>query len=382
MSRRRFQIFLALAVAAVMLVSCAPAVTPTTPTTPTTPSQPSQDVIVWKAQSTFGMGSWDYLCGLHVLERIDEMSGGRIKSTPLTPPDTYVPAFEVLDAVEKGIIDVGQAWPGYWVGKDSAFTLFASAAGGPFGMDTFDHMGWMFYGGGYDLWRNLFTKVGYNNIVPFIGKGEFPEPLGWFPAQLKTADDIKGYKMRVAGLAAEVFKEAGVTVVTVSGGEILPLLERGTIDATEYSDPHSDMLLGIADILKHYHAPGIHQPTGYVEILINRNSWNKLPDDLKGIVELCCHEMLIKNTVHEYLIGQEALVKLETEYGVTVHESPPDLLLRLLQAWDVVAAKEVAANPNFAEIYSSQRDYAEKIVPYRRMFFPDYSLAADYYWGD
>ena len=360
-----------------MLAGCAPEAAPAPDEE--APAAPA-GVIEWKCQSTFGMGSWDYICGEDVCKRIDQMTGGRLIVTPLLAPGTIVPAFEQLDAVEKGMIDMGESWCGYWVGKDSAFTLFASAAGGPYGMDTFDHMGWMFYGGGYELWKDLFKTVGYNNIVPFIAKGEFPEPLGWFPEQLTCADDIVGYKMRVAGLAAEVFKEAGVSVVTVSGGEILPLLEKGTLDASEYSDPHSDMRLGIADVLKHYHAPGIHQPTGYVEMLINRDSWEALPDDLKCIVELCCHEMLIKNTVHEYVLGQAALVELETDYGVELHESPPDLLLKLLEAWDVVAAREVAANPNFKEIYASMEEYASRIVPYRRQFFPEYSLAADYYW--
>jgi len=361
-----------------MLAGCAPEAAPESEGE--APAAPAAEVIEWKCQSTFGMGSWDYLCGEDVCKRIDEMSAGRLVVTPLLAPGTIVPAFEQLDAVEKGMIDMGESWCGYWVGKDSAFTLFASAAGGPYGMDTFDHMGWMFYGGGYELWKDLFQSVGYNNIVPFIAKGEFPEPLGWFPTQLKSADDIKGLKMRVAGLAAEVFKEAGVSVVTVSGAEILPLLEKGTLDASEYSDPHSDMLLGIADVLKHYHAPGVHQPTGYVEMLINRDSWEALPDDLKAIVELCCHEMLIKNTVHEYVLGQQALETLKADYGVELHESPPDLLLKLLEAWDVVAAREVASNPNFKLIYESMEEYASKIVPYRRQFFPDYSFTADYYW--
>jgi len=99
-------------------------------------------------------------------------------------------------------------------------------------------------------------------------------------------------------------------------------------------------------------------------------------------VELCCHEMLIKNTVHEYVLGQAALEELKADYGVELHESPPDLLLKLLEAWDVVAAREVAANPNFKEIYESMEEYASRIVPYRRQFFPDYSLAADYYWPE
>lgn len=307
------------------------------------------------------------------------MSEGRIKINHVAP-GTIVAAFEQLDAVNDGVLDGYIAWPGYWVGKDTAFTLFASCAGGPFGMDTWDHTGWMFFGGGYDLYRELFAKIGYTEVMPFVVKGEFPEPCGWFPEPLESYEDLAGYKMRVAGLAAEVFKEAGVSVLTVPGGEILPLLEKGVLDASEYSDPHSDMRLGIADILKYYHAPGIHQPTGYVELVLNKARWEALPQDLKNLVEAVCDEMLLRSTLEEYTMGQPAFEELLADYGVTWVETPDDIIEQLLMAWDKVAAGEVAKNPNFAKIFESQRAYAEKIVPYRRKFVMDYSFAADFYW--
>ena len=304
---------------------------------------------------------------------------GQIKIQYLAP-GTIVAAFEQADACQDGVLDGYIAWSGYWVGKNTAFTLFASCAGGPFGMDTWDHKGWMFFGGGMELYRDLFMDLGYTNIVPFIVKGEFPEPMGWFPEPLTCWEDLAGYKMRVAGLAAEVFKEAGVSVLTVPGGEILPLLEKGVLDASEYSDPHSDMRLGIADVLKYYHAPGLHQPTGYVEFGLNRARWEALPDDLKKLVESVCTEMLLRNTIEEYVLGEWALNELITKYGVTLVETPDEILTKLLGAWDKVAERECAANPHFAEIYESQRVWAEKIVPYRRTFFKDYSFAADFYW--
>jgi TRAP-type mannitol/chloroaromatic compound transport system substrate-binding protein len=307
------------------------------------------------------------------------MSEGKIKINHVAP-GTIVAAFEQLDACNDGVLDGYIAWSGYWVGKDTAFTLFASAAGGPFGMDTWDHTGWMFFGGGYDLFRELFAEIGYTNVVPFVVKGEFSEPCGWFPEPLEKYEDLAGYKMRVAGMAAEVFKEAGVSVMTVPGGEILPNLEKGVIDASEYSDPHSDLRLGIADVLKHYHAPGIHQPTGYVEFVINKARWEELPQDLKNLVEAVCDEMLLRSTLEEYVVGQPAFVELLTEYGVTWHETPDEILENLLKAWDKVSAAEAAKNPRFAKILESQRDWASKIVPYRGVFFKDYSFTADHYW--
>ncbi len=307
------------------------------------------------------------------------MSEGRIKIQYLAP-GTIVAAFEQADACNDEVLDGYIAWAGYWVGKNTAFTLFASCAGGPFGMDTWDHTGWMYFGGGYELYRELFNEIGYTNLLPFIVKGEFPEPMGWFPEPLTSWEDLAGYKMRVAGLAAEVFKEAGVSVLTVPGGEILPLLEKGVLDASEYSDPHSDMRLGIADVLKYYHAPGLHQPTGYVEFMLNKTVWGELPKDLQNLVEAVCGEMLLRNTIEEYVLGEWALNELITKYGVTLVETPDEILENLLVAWDKVAERECADNPRFAKIYESQREWAEKIVPYRRAFFKDYSFTADYYW--
>jgi TRAP-type mannitol/chloroaromatic compound transport system substrate-binding protein len=336
--------------------------------------------IKWKVQSAFGPGTWDFLCGERLMKRIEEVTGGRLKVTPVMAPGEVVPAFEILDAVEKGLLDAGLSWPGYWVGKNSAFTLFASAAGGPFGMDTWDHTGWMIFGGGYQLWKDLFKEVGYKNVVPFFLKGEFPEPQGWFKKPIKSWADLKGLKVRAAGLAAEVFKEAGMSVVTLPGGEILPALERGVIDGAEYSDPHSDMLLGLHDVCKFYHAPGVHQPTGHVEFLINKKRWDELPKDIQVLIELASNEMMLKNTIEEYVLGQQALQELITKHKVTLVETPDEVLLNVLKAWDKVAERESQKNPLFAKIYNSQKEWASKIVPYRRTFFKDYSFTADYYW--
>ncbi len=339
-----------------------------------------EKAIKLRTQSTFAVGTYDFIHGESVIKRIETVSQGKLELGPLLAPGTIVPAYEVLDAINRGILDAGQGWEGYWVGKNSAFTLFSSAAGGPFGMDVWDYMAWMFFGGGYDLWKELMANTGYTNVVPFMIKGESPEPLGWFPKPIKSIEDLKGLKMRVAGLAAEVFKEAGVAVVNVSAGEILPLLERKTIDATEYSDPHSDLLLGLPDILKFYEAPGIHQPSGNTSLYINKKKWESLSQDLKNLVETVCNEMSMKNNFEEWVYGQWALEKIEKEKGVTVVETPPDVLIKLLEAWDKVAARECEKNPMFKKVYESQREWASKYVPYRRRFFPNYSVAADYYW--
>ena len=314
-----------------------------------------------------------------MIDRIEEVTEGRLKLDMLDP-NTIVPTFEMYDAVNTGVLDAAWVWPGYWVGKDSAFTLFASAAGGPFGFDNIDILGWMFFGDGYDLRRELGEETGYTNVVSFIGKGEGNEPLGWFPEPLHSAADLEGIKFRASGLGAKVFEKAGMSVVVVAAGEILPLLEKGVIDAAEFSDPRTDLKLGFPDVLKYYYIPGIHQPTGFIELLINKQKWEELPQDLQYMVELSCHETLLKSLPEELLLGQESLELLRDDYGVNIVETPPDILKVLLDAWDEVAAEQCDENPNFAKIYESQRDFASKIVPYRRMMTPDYSIGADHYW--
>lgn len=312
-----------------------------------------------RGQSSAALGTYDYEHALKTCKRIEEMTGGRVQ-IELLAPGTLVPAYEVLDAANRGVLDLAASWEGYWVGKNTAFTLFASATGGPFGMDNLDFWGWMFFGGGMDLWHQLIADTGYKNVVSFMTKGEFNEPLGWFPKPLSGYEDLKGYKMRVAGMAADVFMEAGISVVNVPAGEILPLLDRGTIDATEFSDPHSDLLLGIPDILKYYHAPGVHQPTGIMSLHINKKVWDGLPKDIQNIFELVCNEMTMKNTVEELLWGKKALDKIQDEFGVEVVKIPTEVVKQLLVSWDKVADAEAQKNPWFKKIYDSQRAWASR----------------------
>jgi TRAP-type mannitol/chloroaromatic compound transport system substrate-binding protein len=173
----------------------------------------------------------------------------------------------------------------------------------------------------------------------------------------------------------------GMSVVTLPGGEIVPGLERGVIDAAEYSDPSSDMSMGFQDVKKFYHLPGIHQPTGMMEVLINKKKWDELTDDLKMIVKIAA---MAQNMEFNLMMADQNstdLRKLVEDHGVTVVETPRDLMIEVLKGWDVVAEKEAKKNPFFAKVYESQRKWAERIVPYRQVAYPPYDLAAEYYWG-
>ncbi|MCS7207070.1 MAG: TRAP transporter substrate-binding protein [Dehalococcoidia bacterium] len=354
----------------------APAAPP--PPAPAAPAAPAAQPIEWVVQSTFPTGIWDYMWGENFVKRVNEAAKGRLV-IKLLPAGAVVPAFDVLDAVHKGVLDGGISWSGYWVGKNTAFSLFASATGGPFGMNNWDFTAWLLAGGGIELYRELVAKLGYQ-VVWFPIWGEMPEPLGWYKKPIRSVADLRGVKMRAAGLASEVFKEFGASVVTLPAAEIVPALERGVIDGAEYSDPHSDYRLGFPNVVKYYHIPGIHQPTGVGEVIFNKAKWDQLPDDLKLIIEMAAHEALVLNWSKAWRMNYEALEDLRTKEGVTVVETPREILLEMLKAWDRVAAREAARNPDFAKIYESQRQFASWFVPYQRLINPPYDLAADYYW--
>jgi TRAP-type mannitol/chloroaromatic compound transport system substrate-binding protein len=329
-------------------------------------------------QSPFVPGTWDFIWGENFVKRVNSLCAGRLE-IKLEPPGAIVPAFEILDASHKGVLDGGVSWSGYWTGKNAAFSLFASPTGGPFGMNNWDFTAWVFNGGGQELYRGLLEKLKYN-VVWFPIWGEMCEPLGWFKKPINKVSDLKGLKFRAAGLAADVFRELGLSVTTLPQGEIMPALERGVIDATEFSDPHSDMGVGFQDICKYYYLPGIHQPTGVGEVYFNKAVWDKLPADLKTIIELAAHESMMLNWTKCWEMNIQALEDLQKKHGVKVMETPKQILMEFLKAWDKVAARESKKNPDFAKIYESQRKFASRHVPYQRIVNPDYAIAADYYW--
>ncbi len=340
---------------------------------------PAQRPIVLKLQSTFPSGIWDFMWGENFAKRVNEVAGGRLR-IELLPAGAVVSAFEVLDAVNRGVLDGGVTWSGYWVGKNSAFSLFASAAGGPFGMNNWDFTAWLYAGGGIELYRELLDKMGFK-VVWFPIWGEMSEPLGWYKKPIRSVADLRGVKMRAAGLAADVFREFGASVVTLPAGEILPALERGVIDGAEFSDPHSDSRLGFQQVTKFYHIPGIHQPTGVGEVIFNKGQWDKLPADLKMLVEMAARETMMLNWARAWQMNHEALQELVTKHGVTVVETPREVLAELLKAWDKVAAREAGKNPDFAKVLESQKKFASWFVPYQRLVNPPYDLAADHYWS-
>ena len=343
-------------------------------------SAQQQPQFVFKMQSTWTAGDYHHQNPVKFVEIVEKASGGRIK-IDLMATGAIVPAFEVLDAVNKGILDMGNAWPGYWFGKHPAATLFGSVAGGPFGMDSWDWMGWYYLGGGKELYNELLQKELKMNVVAFASSGETNEPQGWFRKPIKSVKDFRGIKFRAGGMAAEVFKALGMTVVILPGGEIVPAMQRGVIDAGEFSEPSSDMAMGFQDVAKFYFLPGMHQPTGMIENIINKSKWDALPADLKAIIE---YASMATQTWWDAAIKLQNAKDLETlvnKHNVKVMETPPEILAEVLNAWDKVAEKHSKENAFFSKVYQSQKEYAKRIVPYKKLNEVPYEVGYQHYWS-
>jgi len=298
-------------------------------------------------------------------DRIDRMSSGRLKFEML-PDGAVVPAFEIFDAVDKGVVDGGYAWTHYWSGKNTAAGLFSNpAAGGGTGMDQLSHVAWLFQGDGNALYKRFFSEVLKVNIEPFMVQPMGPDPLGWFKNPIASLDDFRKVKYRSPpGLVGEIFKEMGIAAVAMPGGEIVPAAQRGVIDAAEWIGPADDIALGFQTVFKHYYLQGLHQSTDVGEVLINKAVWNKLPADLKAIVETAAMASMTDTYTYNVFRNAQAVQRLKTEFKVTVHDTPKDIFPAFIKATNTIYDREASKNAFFKEVLDSQRAFAKIVVPY------------------
>lgn len=336
---------------------------------------------VLKIQSSFPSGSLVHSSILPVFaERVEKASGGRLKIEAL-PGGTIVPAFEVVDATNRGVLDGAYTCTYYYIGKHRAAALFTDVPGGPFGLDTFDYMSWHYEGGGLQLLNEFYQKVLNMNIVAWPIFPTTPQALGWFKKPIKSAKDLKGLKYRVPGIAAEVYKAMGVSVVTLPGAELLPAGERGVLDATEWYTPGEDIRLGFYQVWKFYHYPGPHEMAGACDLLINKSVFDKLPADLQEIVKSLTLETAFRSLMEFNRKDAEGLRDLKEKHGVTLVRTPEDVLHEHWKAWDKIAQEEAAKDPFFKKVLDSLRTYAKLVVPARR-FTSSYEITGKYYYGE
>jgi TRAP-type mannitol/chloroaromatic compound transport system substrate-binding protein len=325
----------------------------------------SQNVTRLKIQTAVPSSSIYFDLNKRFADRVDRMSGGRLKFEML-PDGAVVAAFEIVDAVDKGVVDGGYAWTHYWSGKNTAAGLFSNpAAGGGTGMDQLSHVAWLFQGGGYALYKKFFAEALKLNIEPFMVQPMGPDPLGWFKNPINSLEDMKKLKYRSPpGLVGEIFKEMGVNAVAMPGGEIVPAAQRGVLDAAEWIGPADDMALGFHNVFKHYYLQGLHQSTDVGELLINKTAWGKLSAEHKAIVEDAAMGTMTDTYTYNVYRNAQALVKLRTEHKVNIHDTPRDIFPAFIRATNLIYDREAGRNAFFKEALESQRAFAKIVVPY------------------
>jgi TRAP-type mannitol/chloroaromatic compound transport system substrate-binding protein len=316
-----------------------------------------------------------------ITERIEKLTGGSIKIETMAAGQV-VPPFEVLDATNKKVIDGWHSISYYWVGKSPAAALFSGPPGGPFGMDHMDWLGWLYVGGGLEMWRDFYQNELKLNVIVWPAQPSSPQAFGWFKKPLKSVADLKGLKCRQTGLNAEVYAKLGMAVVNLPGGEIVPAAQRGVIECAEWVGGVEDLRLGLPGVFKYHYTPGMHENNSVGEFGFNLDVWKGFTPQQQESVNSAVKDAFITWITRWQLQNADAIEEMIKKHGVQIRRTPPDILIASLKAWDEVAAENSAKSATFKKVYESQRAYAEKVVPAKRYMFPPYSFAANYYWPE
>lgn len=335
----------------------------------------AQEAVVFKFQSTWPAKDIFHEFASDFVTRVNEMSGGKLKFE-LLAAGAVAKALEVQDAVISGTLDGGHGVTAYWYGKHKAASLFGTPPS--WGWRANQMIGWMRYGGGQELYDELVQNVLGLNLVGFL-TGPMPtQPLGWFKQEITDASQLTGLKYRTVGLSADLFKQMGAAVTIMGGGEIVPAMDRGLLDAAEFNNPSSDKLLGFPDVSKDYMLQSYHQSAECFEIILNKTKFDALSPDLQAIikyaVESSSQDMSWK-AMDRYSKDLAAL----KEAGVRVHKTPDSVLQAQLAAWDKVIEIQ-SADPFFAKVVESQKAWAKRIVGTQFEMEVDQRMAYDHFF--
>ena len=288
-------------------------------------------------------------------QRISTMSGGRIE-IQIFAAGELVPAFEVLDAVSRGTIQLGHSAPIYWRGKLPAAQVFGSI---PFGMLADEFNAWVYHGGGMELWREAYAA---QNVVPFLAGQTGPQMGGWFNREINSVDDLVGLKMRIPGLGGEVMQRAGVLPVNLPGSEIYTALQTGAIDATEWVGPYNDLAFGLHEAASYYYYPGWQEPSGQLELLVSAQAYASLSEELQEIVATACMAEADFVFAEFNTRNNQALKTLIEEHGVELRRFPDDVLAALKRYSTEVMDELAASDPLLARAYDSYRTFAADVA--------------------
>ncbi len=314
----------------------------------------SAEKVRWKMQSTFGSKlSVIGETAPRFSRNIKRISGGTLE-IKFYEPGALIPSLEGFDAVKKGSVDAVWGTAGYHVGKIPALSWFTAV---PFGPAPDEMMAWLYKGGGDKIYDRIYAKHGLKGLhCGMIA----PEASGWFRKEIKSVADLKGLKMRFFGLGALVMQKMGVSTQLLSAADIYPALERGVIDATEFSMPSIDRDLGFYQIAKHYYFPGWHQQASVLELLMNKAKWDKLSDQHQAMIEITCGDS-VRNMIALAEFKQPAALDFLRKKGVTIHQWPPEFLATLKKAWGEVVKEKSAEDPLFKEV-------AEHYTAFRKQY--------------
>ncbi|GJQ61736.1 MAG: C4-dicarboxylate ABC transporter [Melioribacteraceae bacterium] len=296
---------------------------------------------------------------------IEEMSGGRLKITVYGGGE-LVPPLESFDAVSQGLAEMGHSASYYWAGKASAAQFFTSL---PFGMNTQQTNAWLFYGGGLDLWRELYSNF---NLVPFPAGNTGGQMGGWFNKEIHSLSDLKGLKIRLPGFGGKVLNDAGGTAILSPGGEIYINLERGVIDATDWIGPYHDYLMGFHKIAKYYYTPGWHEPTGTLELMVNKSAYDSLSEDLKLIVRNAAY------AANTYILAEfdsknrEYLTKLKSESRIEFKRFPDDVLNAFKRSTLEIVSEQAKTDSLSRKIYDSYSNFQKQIHAWSEVSYNNY----------
>ncbi|MGQ0675990.1 MAG: TRAP transporter substrate-binding protein [Rhodospirillales bacterium] len=314
-------------------------------------------------------------------ERVDKLTGGQLKIETLAAGQ-IVPPFEVLDATHKKVIDGAHAIAYSWVGKNKAATLFSNTPAGIAGMDQIDFMGWIYEGGGLQLWWDFYQKELKLNVIAFPILPSSPQALGWFKRPIKDLADFKGMKCRQTGIVAEVYQRMGMQTVNMAGGEIVPSAQRGVIDCAEWVGGVEDLRLGLPQVWKYHYTPGMHESASIGELMINSEVFFALPPQQQEAIRSATVETFTRWWAKWQMQNADAIEEMVTKHGTQLLRTPPAILVEFFKAWDAIAKEESEKNPFFKKVFASQYNYAKKVVPAKRFMFPPYSFAANYYFPE
>ena len=283
----------------------------------------------------------------------------------ILPAGAVVAVNDTLDAVDKGLIEGGFAWTHYWSGKHPAAALFGSpAAGSGVGMDNFAWVSWFLYGGGQQLYDELWKEMKVN-VKGFILQPVGPEALGWFKTPINSMADFRKLRFRTPpGIPGQIYNEIGVASVAMGGGDILPALEKGVIDAAEWCCPKPDMTFGFQKVLKHYYLQGLHQVVVNADLYINGDVWKKLTPGQQKAIEVSANASLMKTVAYRISENCKALKELTEKHGVILHDTPPEYFKEYGAAAMKNFEKNAAANPFFKKVWESQKAFAETAIPF------------------